>query len=115
MRTACTDGAGVRRRAFTLIEILIVVAILGVLAAIVVPRYSDASDRAEESAIRKDLQTLRAQIEMYAFDHGGSPPSALDDLVSGGYLAQVPAHPGDGDWVYDDATGDITSDVNADW
>jgi general secretion pathway protein G len=111
---ADTNDPVVRSRGFTLIEILIVVAILGILAAIVVPRYADVSDQSEVSVIQKDLQTLRAQIEMYRFDTGGHP-AALQDLVDEGYLAAVPPHPGDGDWVYDENTGKVTSDVDADW
>jgi general secretion pathway protein G len=61
--------------AFTLVEILIVVVILGILAAIVLPQFSQASDDAKESAVVQDLQTMRAQIELYKFHHGGTYPA----------------------------------------
>jgi len=50
---------------FTLVEILIVVVILGILAAIVIPQFTDASTEAKESALKSDLQTMRSQIELY--------------------------------------------------
>ncbi len=53
------------RRAFTLIEILIVVVILGILAAIVIPQFTDASQQAMESSVVTQLQTLRSQIELH--------------------------------------------------
>ena len=52
-------------RAFTLIEILIVVVILGILAAIVIPQFTDASQQAMESSVVTQLQTLRSQIELH--------------------------------------------------
>ena len=59
---------------FTLVEILIVVMILGILAALVIPKFSDASDEARTAALSKDLQMLRTQIEMFKGHHGGIPP-----------------------------------------
>ncbi len=53
------------RRAFTLIEILIVVVILGILAAIVIPQFTDASQQAMESSVVTQLQTIRSQIELH--------------------------------------------------
>ena len=62
MRTRLINRA---KRAFTLIEILIVVVILGILAAIVIPQFTDASEEAMESSLRSQLQTIRAQIELW--------------------------------------------------
>ncbi|MHC4765507.1 MAG: type IV pilin protein, partial [Planctomycetota bacterium] len=53
------------RQGFTLIEILIVVVILGILAAIVIPQFTDASQEAAASNLRSQLQTIRSQIELY--------------------------------------------------
>lgn len=61
--------------AFTLVEVLIVVVILGILAAIVLPQFSQASDDAKESALVQDLQTMRAQVELFKFHHGGTYPA----------------------------------------
>ncbi|MCJ7544609.1 MAG: prepilin-type N-terminal cleavage/methylation domain-containing protein [Phycisphaerae bacterium] len=58
-----------RNRGFTLVEILIVVIILGILAAIVIPQFSSASNDARESALASDLQTLRSQLELYNIQH----------------------------------------------
>ena len=56
-------------RGFTLVEILIVVIILGILAAIVIPQFTEASTDARQSALASDLQTLRSQIELYKVQH----------------------------------------------
>ena len=65
-----------RNSAFTLVEILIVVIILGILAAIVVPQFTDASNEARLSRLQSDLQSVRSQIELYKMQHGGDDPSA---------------------------------------
>ena len=56
-------------KGFTLVEILIVVIILGILAAIVIPQFTEASNDARESALASDLQTLRSQVELYKIQH----------------------------------------------
>lgn len=61
------------RKGFTLVELLIVVIILGILAAIVVPQFSDASTDTQVSSLRTNLQTLRGQIELYRLQHGSYP------------------------------------------
>lgn len=60
---------------FTLVEILIVVVILGILAAIVIPQFADASIEAKTTSLCTDLQTLRSQIELYKVQHNDNPPS----------------------------------------
>ena len=60
---------------FTLVEILIVVSILGSLAAIVIPQYSESSTEAKYASLCTDLHTLRSQIELYKIHHNGFPPS----------------------------------------
>src|SRR3989449_1967848 len=67
-----------QRRGFTLVEILIVVIILGILAAIVIPQFTNASQDARKSSLVSQLQTLRSQIELYKLQHG----DALPDLVT---------------------------------
>jgi len=96
-----------RKSGFTLVEILIVVVILGILAAIVIPQFTDASTEAKESALCSDLQTMRSQIELYKIQHNDQPPSLANfeaqmtkktDVAGasgtdyGPYLQQVPTN-----------------------
>ena len=87
-----------KHRGFTLIEILIVVVILGILAAIVIPQFTNASQEATASSIRSQLQTLRGQIELFRVRNGGDLPADFDDLLAppaGQALtkAEIPAAP----------------------
>lgn len=59
---------------FTLVEILIVVVILGILAAIVIPQFTEASTEAKTSSLCTDLQTMRSQIELYKIQHNDALP-----------------------------------------
>ena len=68
-----------RRRGFTLVEILIVVIILGILAAIVIPQFTDASTDAKTSSLQSTLQTLRSQIQLYKLQHGDALPNLITD------------------------------------
>ena len=63
-----------KRNGFTLVEILIVVVILGILAAIVIPQFSDASTEAKLSSLVSDLQTVRSQIQLYKIQHNAALP-----------------------------------------
>ena len=62
------------KRGFTLVEILIVVVILGILAAIVIPQFTEASTEAKLSSLCSDLQTVRSQIELYKVQHNDVLP-----------------------------------------
>lgn len=64
------------KRGFTLVEILIVVVILGILAAIVIPQFTGASTEAKLSSLVSDLQTIRSQIELYKLQHNEQLPGA---------------------------------------
>ena len=63
------------KRGFTLVEILIVVVILGILAAIVIPQFTQASTEAKTNSLASDLQTLRSQIELYKVQHNDAAPA----------------------------------------
>lgn len=63
---------------FTLVEILIVVVILGILAAIVIPQFSDASSQANMSKLQSDLQMLRSQVQLYRVQHNDNLPHTTD-------------------------------------
>ena len=67
------NNATYQQFGFTLVELLIVVVILGILAAVVIPQFSDSSDSAREAALKSNLGTLRSAIELYKADHGDYP------------------------------------------
>src|SRR3954463_5449311 len=71
-----------RRRGFTLIEILIVVIILSILAAIVIPQFGAAGDDARRANLQTQLQTLRAQIQVYKAQHGDQLPDVIGDWTA---------------------------------
>ncbi len=66
-----------KNKAFTLVEILIVVIILGILAAIVIPQFTEASTDARLSALQSDLQTVRSQLELYKVQHLENYPQQI--------------------------------------
>ena len=71
--------------------------ILGILAAIVIPQFTDASQDAMESSLRSQLQTLRSQVELYRVQHAGTAPDLIADqwadLVDNDYIQQAPVNP----------------------
>jgi prepilin-type N-terminal cleavage/methylation domain-containing protein len=99
-----------RRNAFTLIEVLIVVIIMAVLAATIIPQFSQSTDDAMDSSVDFNLHTMQTQIEMYRFQHNGSWPAfanieaqlteatnvsggATGDTKFGPYMQEIPANP----------------------
>ncbi len=62
-------------KAFTLVEVLIVVIVLGILAAIVVPQFTDATSDAKSSSLQTNLQTIRGQIQLYKIQHSDTYPA----------------------------------------
>ncbi len=69
-------------RAFSLVELMIVVAVLGILAAIVVPQFQGHSTQAKEAVATDSLRLLRGAIELYAAQHDGVPPGYENDDVT---------------------------------
>lgn len=102
-------------RGFTLIEVLVVVAILGILAAIVVPRIMDRPDEAKRVAARADIGAIVQALKLYRLDNGTYPSTdqGLGALVQrpgsapvpanwkqGGYLERLPKDPWGSDYQY---------------
>jgi len=109
-------------KGFTLVEILIVVVILGILAAIVIPQFTNASETAKASSLVSQLQTIRSQLELYQVQHNGNYPDLganwnqftqttdVDGGTSGTdfgpYMQQAPSNP------FISAAGDANIAVN---
>ncbi len=89
-------GAVSRRRfvsgGFTLIELMIVMAIIVIIISISVPYYQKSIQRAKESVLRNNLFTMRNVIDEYSYDKQKAPQT-LDDLVKEGYLREIPRDP----------------------
>jgi general secretion pathway protein G len=99
------------RRAFTLIELLLVLVILGVLAAVVVPRFANRGDDAKKTAARAEIGTIGAALDRYEIDNGSYPTSeegivALMEAPSsaknwkGPYLKKLPQDPWGNQYIY---------------
>jgi general secretion pathway protein G len=104
-----------RSRAFTLIEVLVVVAILGILAAIVVPQIMDRPDEARRVAAKQEIGTIVQALKLYRLDNGNYPSTEQGLLAlvqrpttnpvpgnwkQGGYLERLPKDPWGGDYQY---------------
>ena len=120
-------------KGFTLVEILIVVIILGILAAIVIPQFTEASNDARVSALVSDLQTVRSQVELYKVQHLDNYPGTVSGTWTignfvghltgktdvngsaggslGPYLQKFPTNPFNNSAAVRDATG--ATDPNA--
>jgi general secretion pathway protein G len=81
-----------RRKGFTLVELLVVMAILGILVAIAVPQLQKAPIRAKEAALREDLFTFRTCLDQFFADKGHYPDS-LQTLVTEKYIRKIPIDP----------------------
>jgi general secretion pathway protein G len=81
-----------RRSGFTMIELMIVMAIIAVLMSVALPIYNRSIIRAKESVLKNNLFTLRTVIDEYTYDKQKAPQT-LNDLVSDGYLRQIPIDP----------------------
>lgn len=103
---ACTKRKMPRSAGFTLVELMIVMAIIMILAVVAVPAYQAAIRAAREAVLREDLHVMRNAIDSYTADKQKAPQS-LDDLVQEGYLKAIPEDPmthSKESWVVDTGT-----------
>ena len=77
---------------FTLLELMIVISIIIILAAITLPQYQKTVTQTREAVLKDDLRKMRSLIDQFAADKGRLPQS-LDDLVTSGYMREVPVDP----------------------
>jgi general secretion pathway protein G len=77
---------------FTLLELMIVISIIIILAAVALPQYQKTIMHARETVLRDDLFRMRSLIDQYGADKGKLPQS-LDDLVTAGYMREIPTDP----------------------
>jgi len=105
------SGERRRRRGYTLIEMIIVMAIISILVSIAIPIYQKALLRTKESLLKNNLFTMRTVIDEYTFDKQKAPQT-LQDLVREGYLRAVPLDPitGRDDWkiIMEDAVTSVS-------
>lgn len=81
-----------KQHGFTLIEMVIVIAIMGILVGVAVPVYRMHILHANEAVLKEDLYSMRSAIDQYSQDKGKAPQE-LNDLVSAGYLRAIPKDP----------------------
>lgn len=89
---AITPTRNRAEQGFTLLELMIVMVVIGLLAAIAIPAYTSNIRNAREAVLKEDLHTLRTAIDSYTVDKQKAPQS-LDDLVQAGYLKSMPVDP----------------------
>ena len=98
-----------RRSAFTLVEILIVVVILGILAAIVVPQFSNAAEESARNVTQNELYKIRRHIEVFRVRNSGQAPTVAEgdgtwgQIIGPDYLTKPPVNP----WVGGENAGVI--------
>lgn len=91
--SGCSAPRGNRAASgFTLLELIVVIAIIGILATIAMPALKDMPRRAQEAVLQTDLGTIRQVIDMYKGDKGRYPAS-LEALVEAGYIRKIPVDP----------------------
>jgi type IV pilus assembly protein PilA len=96
------------KKGFSLVELVIIAAILGIMAAIIVPQFQSQSSQAKKAVAKDHLRMLRSAIELYTAQHGGIPPGYENNnpsnspsssvfltqmMISGNYIRKMPANP----------------------
>ena len=102
-----------KRKGFTLIELVVVIAILGILAAIAIPRFTGTQLRAQERTHNANVRTIQSAVALYEAEEGALPED-IEELVSKNYLEAVPKNPlpaghdQAGAYEYNKATNTVT-------
>ena len=111
LETPYHQSSNLGSKGFTLLELVMVMTIIVVLAAIGVASYQHIQQKARETILREDLRTMRKMIDQYAADKEKLPQS-LDDLVTEFYMREVPVDPitGQKDWVVDIGDDTVSRD-----
>ena len=113
MGKTAPGGAG-----FTLVEIVLVIVLVGILVAIVIPKFSGQSAKAKIATTRANLESIRSAIRMYQSNNDGALPGGLADFMGDylpinpeeeitGSISEAAAIDGAGGWVYDKTTGEV--------
>lgn len=111
MERRTRSGEAAHRCGFTLIELMIAMAVVSILVSVAVPIFSKALTRSRETVLKQNLFSLRTVIDEYTYDKGKAPQT-LEDLVTAGYLRKIPIDPmtgSDRTWkiIMEDATNAV--------
>ena len=113
-----------KARGFTLVEIILVIIIIGILAAIIVPKFAGQSDKAKIATTKANLNSLRSAIRLFQSDNNGTPPTALATDLVPNYIRAIPEEAvtpsttvasslnGSGGWVYKAAEGEVVVNLS---
>ena len=82
----------ITKKGYTLLELMIVVAIVGILVSLAIPNFQQSAMKAKETALKQNLFTMRAVLDQYYADRGDYPDS-LESLVEAQYLRSIPMDP----------------------